>query len=171
MRKIFFTALFLISISSFGQSLKHLKVYCTDNFNPNTSITVTPPNSDVIGMTDMIKNNLVMNGFKVISEAVAKQRVELSNKKQTSDTTLDQKISVGKTTYINSLYVITFTYDPFINFSGNYILALNGQVVDLANEGEIVATFSYQHGSMGARTPRIVVEALCKALKEKKKSK
>jgi len=76
MRKILFTILLLISISSFGQSLKNLKVYCTDDFNPKASITVQPANPDYIGITDALKNNLVMNGFKVISEAVAKERVE-----------------------------------------------------------------------------------------------
>jgi hypothetical protein len=77
MKKIFFTILLLNSISLFGQT-----VYCTDNFNPNASITVEPPQTDDIGISDALKNSLVMNGFKVISEKVAKERVELSNKKK-----------------------------------------------------------------------------------------
>lgn len=170
MRKIFFTILILISISSFGQKLKSLKVYCTDNFNPKASITVQPPHPDYIGIADILKNNLVMNGFKVISETVAKEKVELSNKKQTSDTTVNQEISIGKTNYIKSVYVITFSYNHVTTID-NYLLSLNGQVVDLANDGEIVATFSYHHSMSFARKPNVVIEALCSALKDKQKSK
>jgi hypothetical protein len=171
MRKILFAILLLLSFSSFGQSLKNLKVYCTDEFNPKASITVQRANPDYIGITDVLKNNLVMNGFKVISEAVAKERVELSNKKQTSDTTVNQDISLGKTTYIKSVYVITFSYDYFENASGTYLQGLNGQVVDLANDGEIVATFSYHHGPAFAKKPSKVIEALCESLKGKQSKK
>lgn len=171
MKKIFFLFFIVLNSTVFAQTLRKLKVYCTDNFNPNAAITVTPPSRDPVGMTDIIKNNLVMKGFKVISEAVAKKRTEISNKIEKTDSTINQDLSIGKTTYMNSVYVITFTYNPYINLSGSYILGLNGQVVDLANDGEIVATFSYQHSSMGARTPRIVAEALCEDLKLKTKSK
>ncbi len=171
MKKILSTILLLISISSFGQSLKNLKVYCTDNFNPKASITVQPANPDYIGITDALKNNLVMNGFKVISEQVARERVELSNKRQTSDTTVNQDISLGKTTYLKSVYVITFSYNSFENASGTYLTGINGQVVDLANDGEIVATFSYHHGPGFAKKPSKVIAALCESLREKQKSR
>jgi len=171
MRKILFVILLLTSISSFGQSLKNLKVFCTDSFNPKASIMVQSANSDYIGITDALKNNLVMNSFKVISEAVAKERIELSNKKQTTDTTVNQEISLGRTTYVKSVYVITFSYDYFQNTSGTYLTALNGQVVDLANDGEIVATFSYHHGPAFAKTPSKVITALCEALKKNKNQK
>ena len=171
MKKNLFIILLLIGFSSFGQSIKNLKVYCTANFNRNASITVQPANPDYIGITGALINNLVMNGFKVISETVAKERVELSNKKQTSDTTVNQEISLGKTTYIKSVYVITFSYDYFQNNSGTYLKGLNGQIVDLTNDGEIVATFSYHHGPAFAKTPSKVITALCSALKKDKKSK
>jgi hypothetical protein len=168
MRKLILFILISFAVPSFGQSLKNLKVFCTDNFNPKTSITVQRPTGDYIGIADMLKNNLVMNNFKVISEAVAKERIELSNKKQFTDSTFNQDASLGKTTYVNSVYVITFTYDNFQNASGTYLTALNGQVVDLANDGEIVATFSYHHGPAFAKTPSKVITALCEALKKNK---
>jgi len=67
--------------------------------------------------------------------------------------------------------VITFSYNYFQNASGTYLQGLNGQVVDLASDGEIVATFSYHHGPAFAKTPSKVITALCESLKEKQKSK
>jgi hypothetical protein len=51
------------------------------------------------------------------------------------------------------------------------LLSLNGQIVDLTNDGEIVATFSYHHGSAFAKTASKVIKALGEALKAKQKSK
>lgn len=169
MKKIFFAILLLISISSFGQSLRNLKVYCTDYFDPNASITVSPPKNDDLIFAGALKNSLVMNGFKVISETVAKEKIELFNKKQTSDTTVNQEISAGKTTYMKSVYVITFDYSEYLNHSD--IADLNGQIVDLANDGVIVATFSFNQGPFGSKKMSTITNALAKALKEKQKSK
>jgi hypothetical protein len=170
MRKVFLILFVLTTLSSLGQSLKKLKVFCTDEFDVKASITVTAPNHDPIGMSDIIKNNLVMSGFKVISETAARQKTELTNNKSVTDTTLKQEISIGKTTYINTVYVITFTYEPYTNITGNYLLGLNGQVVDLAKDGEIVATFSYHHSSFGAKKPNVIVKALCQDLRKKAKN-
>ncbi len=48
---------------------------------------------------------------------------------------------------------------------------LAGQIVDLANDGDIVATFSFKQGLMEIRCTSTVMEALSKALKEKVQSK
>ena len=170
MKNLLFAVFFLSSILTFGQTLRNLKVYCTENFNPKASITVQHANPDYIGITDVLKNNLVMNGFKVISETVAKEKVEMSSKKQFNDSTVNQDISVGKTTYVKSVYIITFSYEHFQNTSGTYLLGLNGQVVDLTNDGEIVTTFSYHHGPALAKKPSKIIIALCKSLKERQKS-
>lgn len=170
MKKLFLTLFIFATFSTFGQSLSKLKVFCTDSFNRRASITVMPLDNDNIGMKDFIKNYLVMNGFKVKSETAAKQRVELSNSKEEIDTTLKQDVSIGQTTYVKTDYILTFSYDSLSNGFGTYILGLNGQIVDMANDGEIVATFTYSHGAAAARKPGIVAEALCKDLKNKAKA-
>lgn len=48
---------------------------------------------------------------------------------------------------------------------------MSGQIVDLANDGEIVATFSFKQGGLEGKCTSIVMEALAKILKEKQKSK
>ncbi len=172
MKKIFFAILLLISISSVAQSFKDLKVYCTDNFDPTTSITVRPPQKDGLVLADALKNGLVTNGFKVISETVAKELVEFVNKKHTTDTTSNQEISAGKTTYIKSVYVITFNYN-YTEYTNHPHVNLNfsGQVVDLANDGVIVATFSFLKNMFATKKLPTLIDALAIALKEKQKSK
>jgi len=173
MRKLLSIILLLICTTSFGQSLKKLKVFCTDNFDPRASITVEALRYDPVLATDALKNNLVMNGFKVISERVAKEKVEISNKGTTSDTTFNQEISAGKTTYLKSVYVITLNYNyrADTGCGGTVMSDMSGQIIDLANDGEIVATFSFKQGGLEGKCTSTVMEALAKALKEKQKSK
>jgi hypothetical protein len=169
MGKLLSIVLLLFCTTSFGQSLKKLKVFCTDNFEPRASITVEALRYDPVLAADALKNNLVMNGFKVISERVAKEEVEISNKGTTSDTTFYQDISAGKTIYLKSVYVITLNY----NFRADtgcdrtVMSDMSGQIVDLANYGEIVATFSFKQGGLEGKCTSTVMEALAKALKGK----
>jgi hypothetical protein len=166
MKKIFIllTAVFLSSLSQ-GQSLKRVKVFCTDSFNIKAAITVTRLSNDPLLVVDALKNNLVEAGFKVISERVAKERIELSNKGERTDSTFSQDISLGKTTYVKSVYVATITY----NWNEyNALTDLQGQIVDLASDGEIVATFSFrQSGAVPVRKPIEITKVIAENLKRK----
>ena len=172
MRHFLLILLIFVCSSSFAQSLKKLKVFCTDKFDPRASITVEEMRNDPCLAADALKNNLVINGFKVISERVAKEKVEISNKANTSDTTFNQDISTSKTTYLKSVYVITLNYNyrPDTGCGGTVMSQLSGQIVDLANDGEIVATFSFRQGNLEGKCTSTVMQALVKALKDKIKT-
>lgn len=172
MKNILSILLILICTISNGQNLRKLKVFCTDNFDPRASITVESAPYDPLRATDVLKNNLVMNGFKVISEKVAKEKFVIKNKVITNDTSFNQDISAGRTTYIKSVYVITFTYNYRLDMGcgGQVISDLNGQIVDLANDGEIVATFSFSQNSFEGKCTSTIMDAIAKTLKEKKKN-
>jgi hypothetical protein len=173
MRKSFLIISLLFCAASFGQSLKKLKVFCTDSFDPRASLTVEALRYDPCLAADALKNQLVTNGFKVISERVAKEKLEISSKGTTSDSTFDQNISAGRTTYLKSVYVITLNYNSRgdTGCGGTVISDLSGQIVDLANDGEIVATFTFKQGALEGKCASTIMEALAKALKEKQKSK
>jgi hypothetical protein len=113
-----------------------------------------------------------MSGFKVISERVAKEKFEIKNKGNLNDTSFNQDISAGSTTYIKSVYIITFSYNYRLDMGcgGQVMSDLNGQIVDLANDGEIVATFSFSQNSFEGKCTSTVMEAIAKSLKEKKKA-
>lgn len=166
--KRFITILTLTAISSvtYSQQIKGLSVFCTQNFNTKTSITVQAIENDPILVVDAFKNSLVEAGFKIISEKVAKERIELSNKGQISDSTFQQEISLGKTTYLRTIYVVTLSYKVDLY---DYLTDLQGQIVDLAADGEIVATFSYQKKGM-PKKPMVITKAIAEFLKQKAKS-
>ena len=169
MKKIISILLILFCSASYGQGLKKLKVFCTDSFDPRASITVEAKSYDPCLAADALKNNLVMNGFKVISERVAKQKLETTNKGTISDSTFNQEISTGKTTYLKSVYVVTINYNyrDDTGCGGRVISDLTGQVIDLVNDGEIVATFSFKQGIFEGKCTSTIMENLAIALKEK----
>ena len=166
MNKIFTATIItlLFSINSYSQNYKKLSVFKTDFFNSKASITVEALNYDPVLAVDALKNALVMNSFKVISERVAKEKVELNNQGQTTDTTFNQDISVGKTTYINSVYVITLNYNSRSDTGcgGRVMSNLSGQIIDLANDGQIVATFSFKQGALEGKCTEDFMMALAK---------
>ena len=167
MNKLLFIILFsLIAASSESQSLKRVKVFCTDSFNTKAPMTVTRLSYDPLLVVDALKNNLVETGFKVLSEKMARERIELSNNGKTTDSTFSQEISLGKTTYIKSVYAVTLSYN--VN-NDNALIDLQGQIVDLASDGEIVATFSFrQSGAVPVRKPRDITKIIAEYLKAKK---
>lgn len=168
MKTFFITLIILVtSLISQAQSLRRVKVFCTENFNSKVSITVTRISNDPLLVVDALKNNLVEMGFKVISEKVAKERIELVNKGEFSDSTYKQDISLGKATYVKSVYVVTLTY----NWNAyDALIDLQGQIVDLASDGEIVATFSFsQSGAVPVRKPLAITKVIAESLKNKSK--
>lgn len=160
-----FTLLIMQSINA--QDYNKLNVFVTDFFDSRASITVEALNYDPVLATDALKNALVMNGFKVISERVAKEKIELNNKGQVTDTSFNQDISIGKTTYLKSVYVVTLNYQyrEDMGCGGSVMSNLSGQIVDLANDGQIVATFSFKQGAFEGKCTSDIMNALSKKLK------
>ena len=158
---------FLIATTSFGQNYKKLSVFKTDFFDSRASITVEALNYDPVLAVDALKNALVMNSFKVISERVAKERVEINNKIETTENSVNQDISAGKTKYMNSVYVVTLNYKSRADTGcgGQVMSNLLGQIIDLANDGQIVATFTFRQGSFEGKCTENVMMALAKKLK------
>lgn len=166
-------SIFMIFLSAQGQDYKKLNVFVTDFFDSRASITVEALNHDPLIATDALKNALVMNSFKVISERVAKEKIELSNHGEVTDTTFNQEVSVGRTTYLKSVYVVTLSYQyrPDMGCGGSVMSNLSGQIVDLANDGQIVATFSFKQGNFEGKCTSDIMNALAKKLKEQSKNK
>lgn len=157
----------IVSFSLEAQSLKRVKVFCTDSFNIKVPMTVARLSSDPLSVVDALKNNLVQKGFRVLSERVAKERIELSNKGQFTDSTFKQDVSIGGTTYIKSVYAVTLSYSTN---DYNALTDLQGQIVDLTADGEIVATFSFQQsGAVPVRKPIEITKKVAELLKKKTK--
>jgi hypothetical protein len=162
----------MVVVIAQGQEYKKLNVFVTDFFDSRASITVEAFMPDPVLATDALKNALVFNGFKVISERVAKEKIELKNKGQVTDTSFNQDATLGTTTYLNSVYVVTFNYQyrDDTGCGGVVMGYLTGQIVDLANDGQIVATFSFKQGVFEGKCTSDVMNALAKKLKEQAKT-
>ncbi|MGF7229735.1 hypothetical protein [Arachidicoccus sp.] len=170
MKKLFFLVFIAALLFPFlgnSQSLRNMKVYCSPDFIRDSSISVVAPNVDPLGLADVFNNELLENGFNVLSNDVSGVNVEISNKKEQSDTTFNQNVSAGFVKRVKSHYAIRFNYN-YIQTLGTYITSLNGQVFDMTRANKIVATFAYHHLSMGAPGSTKVVERLCKELAKSK---
>jgi hypothetical protein len=169
------SALFLCLLNTnclFAQKkVKNLKVFVSPDFNSKASITVEGLSNDAEGVSNSLRSALLMGGFKVISERVAKEKLELNNKGQLTDTTFNQDISVGKTTYVKSVYVISMQYSTVAVLGcGNAvgIANLSGQVIDLFDDGNIVATFTYKMSMLNSQCADTIMDALVDILKKGK---
>ena len=168
-----FFVIFIVISSLNGQDYKKLNVFVTNFFDPRASITVEALNYDPVIAIGSLKNALVMNNFKVISERVAKEKLELNNNVQVTDSSLVQDLSINKTTYLKSIYVVTLNYQYRADTGcGGIVMSnMSGQIVDLANDGQIVATFSFKQGAFEGKCTSDVMNALAKKLKDLSKNK
>ena len=156
------------------KNIKNLKVFISPDFNPNASITVEGLNYDTEGVGNYLKNALLMEGFKVISERVAKETIEIKNKAQVTDTTLNQDISVEKTINMKSIYATSMRYSTVsVLGCGNLIgiANLSGQIIDLSNDGNIVVSFTYKMSTWNSQCADTVMESLVDILKKGKSVK
>lgn len=156
------------------KKIRNLKVYVSSDFNPKSSITVEGLSNDAEGVGNTLRTALLMGGFKVISERVAQEKLELKNKGQIDSSEFKQEISVEKTTYINSVYVISMQYSTVAVLgcgNGVGLANISGQIIDLLNGGNIVSTFTYKMSMLNSQCPSTVMESLVDILKKGKSVK
>jgi hypothetical protein len=154
-----------------SQEYKNLKVFVTDKFDSRASISVENLYYDPCIAADALRTSLVMNGFKVISEKVAREKIELKNSGQFDNNSFQQDVTLEKREYLNSVYLITLNYQNRANTGSckNVMSAMSGQIVDLASDGEIVATFSFKQSNFEGKCPSDIMDALAIKLKVAKK--
>lgn len=151
---------------SFAQKkIKNLEIFANEAFNAKASITVGSLDNDRALTVFSLKNALVMNGFKVISEATAQQSVNINNNINKNSSSSSQNISITAQNQVNSIYYVTMSYKSTAE-EPPLIYELSGQIVDLANNGEIVATFQFSQSYIwgGVKTKDLMMD-IAKRLK------
>ncbi len=170
MRNTTTTLIFLLAATGlYSQDLRKLSVFKTPEFDSRASITVEGMSYDPIMAGNSLRSALLMQGFKVISERVAQEKIELANKVTYTDTSITQNASVGNTTYMKSVYVVTLNYQyrADTGCGGQVMSNMSGQIIDLANDGQIVATFSFKQGSFEGKCADYIMQVLAARLKKK----
>lgn len=128
-------------------------------FDRNASLVVIAKGSET-NITSLIESNLLMEGFDIRSESISStNKKEISNDVNNSSG-VEQKISVSKTTYISSSYVVE------INFSETWdliwkIQSITVKISDLST-GKIVAIINKT--SKPARNPDSIAKGVVEAL-------
>ena len=141
MKKI--TAAFLffsfIFLTSYGQEFKKLNLNVKTNLIKQSAIYVEPIDNDRLLLVTYFKESLEANGFKVVA---------------------DRK---------DAAYVISikYQYRHDTGCGGSVIEDMNGAIIDLKNNAETVADFSFRQGVLGGKCASDIMSALAKKLNEK----
>jgi hypothetical protein len=168
MRNTIGAIIFLLAATGLNaQNLRKMSVFKTPQFDSRASITVESMSYDPLIAGSALRSALLMQGFKVISERVAQEKVELANKVTYNDSSFTQNISAGNTTYIKSVYVVTMNYQirADLGCGGQVMSAMSGQIIDLANDGQIVASFSFKQSSFEGKCADHIMQVLAARLK------
>jgi lipocalin len=145
----------LLSFASFNilaqkpdKMKKNLKVFVNENFD-RKSLFVFERTIDDGSVIGAFKNAFTVNGFKVISETSTSRTAEIEESKNKRGDTTERKLSLSTTNYVKANYIVTISYDLEVTNDRGFIQGgvqcknIRGQIVDLDNESQIIATFSY----------------------------
>jgi len=145
--------LITVTILSFAQEESTLgsnfKVFVSETFNRNAKITIQLVDNDMAGGMSLLTNALASKGFKTVSSSSISNKTEREESNVHTDNSSNTKTTISNTSYVNSNYLFTFHYNwingDFAGVPTGKIQCSNfsGQIVDLNNNSEIVATFSY----------------------------
>jgi hypothetical protein len=157
---------FFVVVGANGQSLRKLKVFKSSEFSKEASLTVSDLKYDPLGISFVLSNALMQNGFKVISSKSAQERVTLSNSGSNAGGEFNQNMELSKSQTFKSVYVINYSYDwrSDIFCGGSVITRINGQIVDLINDDQVVATFSFNQTDIEGKCAERVMFELVKLL-------
>ncbi|SHJ67297.1 hypothetical protein SAMN04487911_13014 [Arenibacter nanhaiticus] len=158
----FLILLIALTLNSCGSAKVYVKP--NTNFNRDMSLTVRGTDNDAAGLIGELQFALTSNGFNVVSESVARNGINLSQKGEIENSNFDIKSQLYKSIELKSVYVLIPRYNWHIYAFSYRITNFQAELVDLFS-GEVVMNISFQ----GDRTPtgvtNRVIEELNKQLK------
>ena len=164
MRKFLF-AFLTLSILTIINSCGTAKVFVKPDtqFNRQMTITVTGKD-DESGMRGELQYALSSNGFNVVSEAVAKNGLNLYSNGQINSNNFQIDSQLYKSIELKSLYALNSNYNWTFNGFTYRILNFHAEVVNLLT-GEVVMNINFR----GDRTPNGVAKQVMEELNKKMK--
>lgn len=168
--KIVLNLLFLLFTSSLFSQEK-LSVNKSIKFNKKNTITVISRDKfDPLDVTGKLENLLLGKEFDVVSEDVAISKSKRNVTKNSNGSTEESFNSID----VKSVYVFKYKYAAttipprWMWQKEKYIITeMSGNIVDLANDGKLVATFTYSNKSTSyskAKEVEVVLESLLEKL-------
>lgn len=138
MKKVKYCLILLLIISCTEQKLI-LYVKPGVIFSSTSTITVIGEN-DILDVQGQLEHILLIEGFEVVSELVARDTVKYLERTQEDFTGIKEKASITeKGRAIPAVYVLTFKYTYKTSVQENYFSTFSAQIISLYS-GEIVAS-------------------------------
>jgi hypothetical protein len=139
MKKIISILLLFSFFSVHSQEYKKLLLTTKGNLSKLGAIYIEPLSNDRLLLVDYFKNSLGANGFKIV---------------------IDRKEAV---------YLITVNYHHRndTGCGGRVIKDMNGQIIEIKNNAEIIANFSFSQSAFEGKCTSDVISALAKRMNEK----
>jgi hypothetical protein len=112
-------------------------------FDKNSMISVESLSNNAL--EGFVETALFNAGFNVVSNKVARESIKVANPLSPKNDTID----VTRVTEYKSVYLVTLngTFRPNIGRCTEALSGFSARVVDLANEGKLVATFNFTGNS------------------------
>jgi hypothetical protein len=141
-------------------------VYVKPNtsFNRQMSLTITGTNNDDAGLIGELQNGLITNGFNVISENVAREGINISEKGQLNKNNFDINSQLYRSIELKSVYALNPKYRYNITEIGMRISNFQAELVDLFT-GEVVMTINFSGSRTKSGVVKSVIDEINKQLK------
>lgn len=144
---IILATLLMLNTTSLAQSGRKMennfKVFVSENFDKKASITIQKIGDDRGASLGSLSNSLASRGFKTISSTAISNKTEIDELKIKDENSSDKRTTISNTNYVKSNYLFTVQYS-WASIPGRIqCMNFTGQIVDLNNESEIIATFGY----------------------------
>lgn len=141
MKKILFIILFFTFASAYAQEFKKLILTVQTNISKEAPIYIEPIDNDRLLLVSYLKGSLEANGFKIVS---------------------DRK----EATY---LIKVKYKHRSDTGCGGYVMKEMDGQIMDIKNNAETVATFTFTQGNFEGKCASDILSALARKLNEKAK--
>jgi len=133
-----FSVLILAAITVNSQDFKKAKINVKKLINTEFSIYIEPIGNDRLMVIDLFRNSLTANGFKITQDK----------------------------TVCNYLITINYDHRSDTGCGGRVIKDLSGQIMDVKNNAEIVATIEFNQNAFEGKCASEIMNALSLKLKE-----
>jgi len=122
------------------------------SFDQNSTITVISSGHDPLNVSGQLEFLLSSKGFDVVSEAVARDRIEYEEEVSKSPTQQNTTGAVERVRRVPSAYILRYNYNYRPDFPNGYVFTnFTATIVDLSS-GKIIASTNFNQGEFGSKS-------------------
>lgn len=143
-----------------------IEVVKTQDYNSNASVTIVPRGSDYLGIQSRLEHKFLSQGFNVISESTALEKIKYSESTTTNSGSKKEEGEITQIKEIISIYSITFDYETRVDFPAGEVFSSFSSSVVRMSDGQLVASADFSQGQMTGKTIDKVLDQFVEKLLE-----